>query len=167
MALYGPWAVVRDRCSRWPEFRTAFAYAGQALIARSPAQERIRGLAEGVSQRRNLASGARAIEMAYQTKPAPDVPFEAHRRYIDVQVMIAGEELMETAAAGPLGVVQAYDPETDVILFADPAAPSRLRLRAGDVAIFWPEDAHRTSLAPGGVPALVRKTVVKVPVPAV
>ena len=166
MALFGPWAVVRDRCARWPEFRTAFAYAGHVLVAGSPAQERIRALAEGATHRRNLAGGSRAIEMAYQTKPTPDVPFEAHRRYIDVQVMVAGEELMEAAAAGPLGVLQAYDEEKDVILFADPAAPSRLRLRAGDVAIFWPEDAHRPALAPGGVPALVRKTVVKVPVPA-
>ena len=166
MALFGPWAAVRDRCARWPEFRTAFAYAGQALVPGSPAQERIRALAEGGTHRRNLAGGARAIEMAYQTKPAPDVPFEAHRRYIDVQVVIVGEELMEAAAAGPLGVLQGYDPEKDVILFADPVAASRLRLRAGDVAIFWPEDAHRTSLAPAGAPGLVRKTVVKVPVPA-
>jgi biofilm protein TabA len=165
MALFGPFAVVRDRCARWPEFRTAFAYAGQTLIAGSPAQARLRALAEGATHRRKLAGGAHAIEMAYLTKPRSEGQFEAHQRYIDVQVMVAGEELMETAAAGPLGVLQAYDPETDVILFAHPVAASGLRLRAGDVAVFWPEDAHRPSLAPHQ-PALVRKTVIKVPVPA-
>jgi len=164
MALFGPFATVRDRCARWPEFRAAFAYAGQMLIPGSPAQERVRALAEGATHRRNLTGGAHAVEMAYLTKSRSEGGFEAHQRYIDVQVVVAGEELMEAAAAGPLGVLQAYDAEKDVILFAHPVAASGLRLRAGDVAVFWPEDAHRAGIAPDQ-PALVRKTVIKVPVP--
>ena len=39
-----------------------------------------------------------------------------------------------------------------------------LRLRAGEAAIYFPEDAHMSSLQAAG-PQLVRKAVIKVPVP--
>ncbi len=165
MALFGPLATVRARCARWPEFRDAMAYAAEALTPGSPVQARMRALAEGATHRVALAGGARAVEMAYRTGPAAAGFFESHRQYIDVQVMVAGEEVMEVAAAGPLGVMEAYDEAKDMTRHADPSAASTLRLRAGDVAVLWPDDAHKPSLA-AGEPALVRKMVVKVPVPA-
>jgi beta-galactosidase beta subunit len=36
---------------------------------------------------------------------------------------------------------------------------------AGEAAIFFPVDGHMPGLRPGGVAGLVRKTVIKVPVP--
>ncbi len=165
MALFGPFSTVRDRCVRWPEFSAAFAYVAEALAPGSPARERIQTLAEGASHREGLPDGAHAVEMAYRTKRPQEGFFESHQKFIDVQVIVSGEEVMEAAAAGPLGVMEAYDEAKDMTHHADPAAASRLRLRAGDVAVFWPEDAHKPSIAVDG-PALVRKTVVKVPAPA-
>jgi YhcH/YjgK/YiaL family protein len=165
MALFGPIGVVRARCARWPEFHAAFAYAAQAVTPDSPVHARIRALAEGATLRVELPGGAHAVEMAYRTKSRSEGFFETHRKYVDVQVIVAGDESMETAAAAQLGVTQAYDEARDFAKYAETDAASVLRMRAGDVAVFWPEDAHMPSLAVKS-PGLVRKTVIKVPVPA-
>ncbi len=165
MALFGPLAVIRARCDRWPEFRAAFAYAADALTPGSSARLRLESLEEGATNRVELPAGAYAIEMAYRTKARAEGFLETHRRFIDVQVVVAGEEFMDVAAAPGLGTVRAYNPDRDFAeLEASPAA-SALRIRAGEVAVFWPEDAHQPTIA-AGAPALVRKTVIKVPVPA-
>jgi len=72
---------------------------------------------------------------------------------------------MAVAAAAQLGITQAYDETKDLTKHADTDTASVLRVRTGDVAVFWPEDAHMPALA-AKRPALVRKTVVKVPVGA-
>ena len=163
MAFFGSLATVRARCARFPEFNSAFAYAEQALTPSSAVQARLTALAGGATHRHELPGGAYAVEMAYQTKPRPEGFFETHRKYIDVQVIVAGDELMEVTTAARLGVTQAYDEAKDLTKHADTNAASVLRVRPGDVAVFWPEDAHMPALAVQG-PALVRKTVVKVPV---
>jgi biofilm protein TabA len=62
-----------------------------------------------------------------------------------------------------LVVSDPYNPERDLIKYADSADPALLKMRAGDVAIFFPEDGHMPSLR-WRTAGLVRKTVVKVPV---
>ena len=52
------------------------------------------------------------------------------------------------------------------LLYGDYAAASQLRFRAGEAAVFFPKDGHMPSLRAGATAQLVRKTVVKVPVPA-
>jgi YhcH/YjgK/YiaL family protein len=165
MAFFGSLASVRARCARLPEFHAAFAYAEQALTPGSAVHSRITALAGGSTHRQELSGGAYAMEMAYQTKPRPEGFFETHRKYIDVQVMVAGDEVMAVAAAAQLGITQAYDETKDLTKHADTDTASVLRVRTGDVAVFWPEDAHMPALA-AKRPALVRKTVVKVPVGA-
>jgi biofilm protein TabA len=163
MAFFGPLATVRQRCAPLPEFQAALAYAAEALTPGSPVHARIAALAGGTNHRQELGGGAYAVEMAYLTKPRAEGFFETHRKYIDVQVLVAGDELMELAPVSRLGVTQPYDPAKDFAKHTDTRESSVLRATAGDVAIFWPEDAHMPSLAVNA-PALVRKTVVKVPV---
>ncbi|OHE87978.1 MAG: hypothetical protein A3G75_00780 [Verrucomicrobia bacterium RIFCSPLOWO2_12_FULL_64_8] len=163
MALIGSFATVRTQGARFPELAAALAYAGEVLTPGSTAHERIQALASGESHRKELAGGAFAIEAAYLTKRRPDGFFETHRKYIDVQVVVTGEELMEVIAREQLEVAQAYDETKDLIKYADSAAASVLRLGPGGTAVFWPADAHMGGLITRGKPRLVRKTVVKVP----
>jgi len=163
--MFGSCATVRAQCAPTPQLRVALDYAAEALTPGSASYARIAGLAGGSVHRHELGGGAYALEMAYQTRRRPDGCFETHRRFIDVQVVVMGEELIEVAAAARLSVTQAYDEARDLTKYADTAAASVLRAQAGDVAVFWPEDAHMPSLA-AEQPELVRKTVIKVPVPA-
>ena len=51
----------------------------------------------------------------------------------------------------------------DLIFYRDVPEASLLRLRAGEAAVYFPVDAHMPCLLVDK-PAIVRKTVVKVPV---
>jgi YhcH/YjgK/YiaL family protein len=162
MALFGSLPAVCQQCPD-PAFRAAFAYAKEALTPGSEAHARIMALTSGSTHRHELPGGAYAVEMAYQTKPRVGGFYETHRRFIDVQVIVAGEEAMEVEHAERLAVALPYDEDRDFTKYCDSDSPSVLRTRTGDVAVFWPADAHMPSLAVNQ-PSLVRKTVVKVPV---
>lgn len=104
-----------------------------------------------------------ALPQSYQTAPAADKRFEAHRRYIDIQYLHAGEEALYHAPIGDLQLTDPYNAERDLMFFRDPAAPSRTVLRPGQFVIYFPHDGHK-----GGcqvtAPSSVRKVVLKVAV---
>ncbi len=163
MAIFGPFSTVRGQLRHDPRFAAAFVYVAEALRPGSAVAKRIGGIATGVTERVELTDGAFALEQAYPPKARPEGFFESHRNHIDVQVIVAGEELMEVEPVARLTVTMDYDPGRDLIKYADPATAAVLRLRTGDAAVFFPEDGHMPSLHWRGS-GLVRKTVVKVPV---
>ncbi len=162
MAIFGPYSQVKAQITDL-RFAAALAYTEEVLRAGSAAHERLKRIAAGTTERVELGGGAFALEQPYQPKLRPEGFFESHRKYIDVQVIVEGEELMEVEDISRLTVSQAYNLERDFFKYADTATASVLRMRAGDIAIFFPEDGHMPSLQWRG-PGLVRKTVVKVPV---
>lgn len=162
MAIFGAFQEVKAEVKD-PRFAAALAYVAECLQAGSEAQARIGRIAAGVTERLDLAGGAFALEQAYVPKARAEGFFESHRKYIDVQVIVAGEEQMEVEDVARLVVTEDCTPERDLIKYADTATASILRLRAGDVAFFFPADGHMPSLHWRGA-GLVRKTVVKVPV---
>jgi len=165
MAIFGPFSTVREQLRLDPRFSSAFAYVTEALQQGSAAAARIGGLAVGVTERIKLGGGAIALEQAYLPKARAEGFFESHRKFIDVQVIVAGEELMEVMEITRLVTTMDYNPERDLMKYSAAADASVLRMSAGEVAVFFPEDGHMPSLQWRG-PGLVRKTVVKVPVGA-
>lgn len=144
----------------------AFDLAAETLRPGSAPRLRLEAVATGQAHRTELADGAFAMEQAYVTKLRSESFFESHRTYIDLQLMVTGEELMEVEDISRLTVAEAYVPERDVVKYADVATASQVRLRPGDVALYFPSDGHMGSLRSGGQ-VLVRKVVVKIPVAGV
>ena len=110
--------------------------------------------------------GARVFAMVqrYSTIKTAVPKFEAHRKYIDVQFIARGAEIIGWAPLERLAVTEAYDGEKDVCFGSVPAAGwTPLSLEAGQLAVLYPEDAHAPRLA-AGAPALVTKIVVKIAV---
>ena len=104
-----------------------------------------------------------AMVQEYETATAGALmKCEAHRAYLDIQYIATGEEMMGWAALDTLQNSTAYNPDKDV-LFGEVAAAALtpVQVRAGQAAIFFPEDAHAPKLAVGA-PCAVRKIVVKV-----
>ena len=99
----------------------------------------------------------------YDTVPALDKQMEAHRRYYDVQFVVSGEELIQYAPLEGLTEIGSFDTESDFGMYATPADCSNLVVRAGQLAIFAPEDAHKPGCSLGASKP-VRKIVVKVQV---
>jgi biofilm protein TabA len=164
MAFFGTLDTLRAQLVRPEHFAAAFAYVAEALRPGSAAHMRIAQIAAGTTGRVELAGGAFALEQAYLTKSRTEGRWESHRAYIDVQVVVAGEELMEVTDASRLAVAEDLTPQKDLIFYQPFDAGSVLRVHAGEVAVFFPMDAHLPSLRVGAEAALVRKTVVKVPV---
>jgi biofilm protein TabA len=164
MALYGSVITVRAQAPRTAGFATAFAYVEELLRDGSPAAARIRTIVAGDSERVELGDGVFAIEQAYETKLRADGFFESHQKYIDVQTVVVGEELMEVADVARMGVRQPYNAERDLIIYDDNTEASLLRVYPGQVAIFFPSDVHMPTLRIRSAPVLVRKSVVKIPV---
>jgi len=166
MALFGSLATVRAQAPQTPGFLAAFAYVEDLLRAGSPAHLRLQGIARGDSHKIELSDGAFAIEQVYDTKSRSEGFFESHRKYIDVQVIVEGDEVMEVIDAARITVREPYNPERDFIAYMDVTDASHLRVKAGQAAIFFPVDVHMPTLRANAAPVLVRKTVVKVPVQA-
>ncbi len=100
----------------------------------------------------------------YATKPADGARFESHDRYIDIQLVLDGEELCGVAPGlGETGVVAPYDAAGDIRFLAPPPRYSSVVLRKGLFAVFFPDDAHMPGIAAGN-PVQTRKCVVKIKV---
>jgi YhcH/YjgK/YiaL family protein len=102
-----------------------------------------------------------ALAQEYRTKPASEGFWESHRRYIDVQLVVAGRERMGYANLAALAAQKPYDPEKDLLVLE--GAGDFFMVSAGMFTIFTPQDAHMPCLA-ADEPAMVRKVVVKVAV---
>jgi YhcH/YjgK/YiaL family protein len=98
-----------------------------------------------------------------ETKPPDQVRFEAHRRYIDIQLVLRGQESIGVAPASSLTTVEPYDPARDIAFFAVPPESRTVELREGEFVVFEPGDGHRPSLHLDG-PHVSRKAVVKISV---
>lgn len=93
----------------------------------------------------------------YETLPLEDTFFEAHRRYLDVHLMVAGEERVELAS--PEGLTL-FEQRGDFYAYRGEAEQS-LVLRPGSFLVVFPEDAHRIKIQVNG-PETVSKVVFKV-----
>jgi biofilm protein TabA len=98
-----------------------------------------------------------------ETRPSEQVRFEAHRRYIDIQLVVRGQEAIGLAPVASLVTSEPYDEAKDIEFFGTPQESMTLALRAGEFAVFVPGDGHRPSLHLDG-PHVSRKAVAKVSV---
>ena len=87
-----------------------------------------------------------------------DALLETHRKYIDIQLVLAGTDTMGWK---PLSLcnkpAREYDQNADIQFFAD-TPDAWLATESGAFAIFFPEDAHMPLISPGQI----HKVVVKV-----
>src|SRR5262245_22714158 len=137
MALYGSIETVRAQLPRADGFATAFAYVAELMQPGSAAHTRVRGIAPGDTIKTELTGGALVIEQAYESRLRADTFFESHRKYIDVQVVVEGEEAMEVADVARMTVKQPYNEKRDLIIYEDNTEASVLRVHAGQVAVFF------------------------------
>ncbi len=105
-----------------------------------------------------------AIVQRYETLTAGAPKFEYHRKYIDVQFIASGEEIIGWAPAESMKVTEAYEEGKDICFGkVSDGQWTPVHLNAGQLALLWPEDAHAPKLAAGS-PSPVMKIVVKVAV---
>lgn len=100
-----------------------------------------------------------ALVSEYTTKPETECRPESHRKYIDIQIMVLGKEIIgwEPLENQPLQVP--YDEKADIAFYA--GKPAGFELRAGCFAVFYPTDIHMPCVEAGGKQQ-VKKIVIKI-----
>src|SRR5664279_1519656 len=99
----------------------------------------------------------------YQSKNEESAKFEAHRKYIDIQYVISGKEIMNIAPIKSVKeVLNPYDASKD-IEFVTVNNIANYKASPSNYFIFFPTDAHRPGLK-DGANSPVRKVVIKVKV---
>jgi YhcH/YjgK/YiaL family protein len=100
------------------------------------------------------------IVSEYTTKNPQDARYEAHKKYIDIQYVITGKELIGFCPITLKDkVLQEYDPAKDIEFFSV-KKESTGQANPSKFFIFFPEDAHMPSLKDGNN-SQVKKAVVK------
>jgi YhcH/YjgK/YiaL family protein len=84
--------------------------------------------------------------------------WEAHKEYIDLQIILEHEETIAWAPVESIGHFLSYDSIKDISLSRDPQPGSPVKLNAGMFAVFFPEDAHQPGIGAG----TCRKAVFKI-----
>ncbi|TBL93715.1 YhcH/YjgK/YiaL family protein [Hafnia alvei] len=103
---------------------------------------------------------AQIIDMT--TRPKKDNRPEVHRRYIDIQFLAKGEEIICVAAErGNNKISESLLAERDIIFYHDVNDESELTMTEGSYAIFFPQDVHRPRCIKNKATS-IRKVVVKV-----
>lgn len=115
----------------------------------------------------------KAIVSEYETKAVNENGYEAHKRYIDIQALLEGEEMIACQPIEWLQETKPYSEDCDAAFYAADTPPlpsslihhpSYLTLRPGFFAILYSQDGHMPQLSVT-TPTKVKKVVIKVAVP--
>lgn len=102
------------------------------------------------------------MSQEYLTKVPGEAQFEMHKKYIDIQVVLDGEEIIRFEAPGKLAVTREYDENKDCMLFAMNREFDSVRLRKGDLTIIFPGEPHAPAIGTAAQPTTVKKLVIKI-----
>lgn len=105
----------------------------------------------------------KAIVSEYETKLENEHGYEAHRKNIDIQYLLSGEERIACLPIERLKETVPYNEEKDAAFYSADIKlqPSYLSLLPGYFAVFFPQDGHMPQLCVDK-PMKVKKVVIKV-----
>lgn len=99
----------------------------------------------------------------YETKSIKDCKFEAHKKYVDIQMLLSGVEELDYTPVNGLKISDTYNEAKDIIFFENPNRISdSVILESGKFALIYPHEAHRPQVAFNGESIKVKKVVVKI-----
>ena len=104
----------------------------------------------------------RAIVSEYETLLENPYGYEAHRRFLDIQFLLKGEEKVCCLPLEKLKETKPYNPDNDAAFYtADGATHIDLPIGGGYFTILYPQDGHMPQVCLKG-PIPVKKIVVKI-----
>ena len=102
-----------------------------------------------------------AIVTEAPTKDYDKTAFESHKKYIDLQYVITGEEKMAKAPVSSITVNKPYDEAADIAYYTGEG--KIYTVPAGTFMLFFPGEGHRPNITPGGN-KVDKKIVIKIKV---
>jgi YhcH/YjgK/YiaL family protein len=89
-----------------------------------------------------------ALVQRFETMWAATPKFECHRKYIDIQFILSGDEIIGWAPADRMVITAAYEDDKDISFgTVEKGQWTPVHLHAGQMAVLYPEDGHAPKLA--------------------
>ena len=108
-----------------------------------------------------LNSRVKVIVSEYETKRVNEYGYEAHRKFIDIQCVLIGQEKVCCLPIDRLRETMPYAEEKDAAFYEANSQTQKMLIGNGYFAIFFPQDGHMPQLCIYA-PQRVKKVVVKV-----
>lgn len=102
---------------------------------------------------------------SFTSKSREDARWEIHHQYLDIQMVVCGQEQMDVTPASLTTNVDEYNAATDYqqVQSREGEPYQTIRMVPGQMTIVFPEDAHRPAIhRDGRTPAQIEKAVVKI-----
>ncbi len=100
----------------------------------------------------------------YSTSDRGNKKYESHKKYIDIQLMIEGKEIISVSPVNELNLCTSYDVEKDVALYRGDKNGTDILLSPGEALILFPQDGHMPGISSClGRSENVIKAVIKTP----
>ena len=155
MAIFGSLEEVRKQVSK-EAFQIAFDYLENI-------SSDFLDIKDGECIKEIIVEDIFVLKQAYYTKDRKDCFFEAHKKYIDIQFIVKGEEYMDVCDLDSLEVINEYVEKTDFAHYEGKKdGISKLLIRENCLAIFYPSDAHQPCVKVDNE-ELIYKAVIKIP----
>jgi len=97
----------------------------------------------------------------YETQDEEEIPFEAHRVFWDLQIVLENKEYIGYAPLETLTETVPYDDNDDIAFYS--GRGQNLILGGNMVILLAPWDAHRPGITVGKEAVHIKKIVVKLP----
>lgn len=105
-----------------------------------------------------------AVSSVYETEPRECRLFENHRKYMDIQMLVEGEEQIDVCLPEIETADTNYRAEGDIEFHSFNTKYSSVLLREGDFLLLFPGEWHRPCIHAGTGSRLCKKIVIKVDV---
>ena len=100
-----------------------------------------------------------AIVNSYDTKPAAECGWEAHKVYCDIHYSVTGNERICYSHISNMTLTQEYNTEKDYSLYA--GTGDWIAVRQGMFCLLLPEDVHAPGAMLNNAPEYLKKVVIK------
>ena len=98
----------------------------------------IEGLSEDIATGRYELGGENYANVeCYTTKSHDICKPEAHKKYIDIQLLLSGHELLQFTGVDELKISEEYDKNRDIMFFKKPEYPLNTVMLVKGVLISW------------------------------
>ncbi len=100
---------------------------------------------------------------SYVTKLSDVSQFESHEKYIDIQILLKGQEYVYYTNKSNLTVAKPYNSENDITFYGNSIAEyDRIKLDGTNFVILYPHEAHAPQVCVNDTPLKVKKVVIKI-----
>lgn len=122
----------------------------------------IKGLSPAISEGHyDIDEESYANVDVYEPKLIEKCKFEAHKKYIDIQILLEGEEEIDCININHLDISEKYDENRDVMFFKDSDnIPDKIILKPSKFVFIYPHEAHKPQIKTNS--QSVKKAVIKI-----